>query len=68
MSCNHRTNEKIERGKSSIEWHKDEKPQYYCYGFGHDNGELLETCQNCRQNVIYAQYDLEAWKRRVTEC
>lgn len=60
MSCKHK-----ERGKPSIEWYKNGKPQYYCYGFGHkETGKLLEVCQNCRQNVVYAQDDLDAWNKK----
>ena len=50
------------RGKPSIEWHKDGKPQYYCYGYiDLYNDELLEVCRNCVDNVCYAQDDLDKY-------
>ncbi len=57
-----KTNEVPRRGKPSVEWHKEGKPQYYCYGWK-DNmtDELLEVCRNCKDNVIYAQDDLDKW-------
>ncbi len=55
-----KTGEVAERGKASIEWHKDGKPQYYCYGYKNQRtDELLEVCRNCKDNVIYAQEDLD---------
>ena len=53
------------RGDPTIEFYKDGVPQYYCYGYV-DEGtdELLETCRNCMDNVIYAQKDLEEWKNQ----
>lgn len=56
-----KTGEVKERGKASIEWHdEDGKPQYYCYGYiDLTTDELLEVCRNCKDNVIYAQEDLE---------
>lgn len=51
------------RGKASIEWHdKEGKPQYYCYGYKDmSTEELIETCRNCEDNVIFAQRDLDQY-------
>lgn len=52
-----------ERGKASIEWYKDGKPQYYCYGYqDQTTDDLLDVCRNCRDNVIYAQDDMDKHK------
>ncbi|MBU5331690.1 hypothetical protein KQI61_05730 [Anaerocolumna aminovalerica] len=50
-----------ERGKASLEWHdEDGTPHYYCQGYKDaSTEELLPTCRNCRDNVIFAQEDLE---------
>jgi hypothetical protein len=50
-----------ERGKASLEWHdKDGTPHYYCYGYKDARTEeLLPICRECRDNVIFAQEDLE---------
>ncbi len=51
------------RGNPSIEWHKDGKPQYYCYGYLDDStDELLEVCRKCVDHTDHAQEDLEKWK------
>ena len=49
------------RGKASIEWRdEDGAPHYYCYGYVDRNtDELLDVCIECRDNVIFAQEDLE---------
>lgn len=53
----------MKRGKASREWCKNGKPQYYCYGYiDKRDDELLDVCRNCRENVIYAQEDLEKLK------
>jgi hypothetical protein len=51
-----------ERGKASLEWRdEDGTPHYYCYGYvDKRTEELLNVCKECRDNVIYAQEDLEA--------
>ena len=44
------------RGKASIEYYKDGKPQYFCYGYKDTmSDELLETCQKCIDNVIHCE-------------
>lgn len=51
------------RGKSSVEWHKEGRPQYYCYGWKNSmTDELMEVCANCKDNVIHAQDDMDKWK------
>jgi len=49
------------RGKASVEWHdEDGTPHYYCYGYVDESTEeLLPICRECRDNVIFAQEDLE---------
>lgn len=54
-----------QRGKPSVEFHKDGVPQYYCYGWADGmTDELLETCRNCRDHVDRAQDDLDEWNQR----
>ena len=62
MSCRAVTKREVERrGKPSIEFYDNNgKPVYYCYGWiDCVTGDLKETCSLCRQNVIYAQEDLD---------
>lgn len=63
MSCKAVENGEVKRkGKASIEYHDNNgKPVYYCNGWI-DSGtdDLMETCSNCKKNVLYAQRDLEA--------
>lgn len=49
-------------GKSSIEWHKDGKPQYYCYGYiDNRTDELIEECKECTRHVYKAQEDIDKY-------
>jgi hypothetical protein len=53
-----------ERGKASLEWHKDGKPQYYCYGYKDKmTDDLLDVCRNCKDNVNYAQDDMDRYRK-----
>lgn len=57
MSCQAVKNgEVLSKGRASKEgYDKDGKPIYYCYGWNDDSTEaLIETCLNCKKNVIYA--------------
>ena len=49
------------KGKPSIEWYNESgKPQYYCLGYidiMYD--ELLQECRMCKQNVIYAENEVQ---------
>lgn len=48
------------RGKPTIEFYKDEKPQYYCYGYiDSETDEPLEDCKQCKDFVELAQKDLD---------
>ena len=48
------------RGKPTIEFHKDGKPQYYCYGYiDYSTDEPLDECKQCKDFVDHAQEDLE---------
>ena len=50
------------RGKPTIEFYKDEKPQYYCYGYTDvETGEPIEACKQCKDFVDFAQKDLEIY-------
>ncbi len=50
------------RGKPTIEFYKDEKPQYYCYGYVDcSTDEPIETCKQCKDFVDNAQADLEKY-------
>lgn len=58
-----------QRGKASIEWHKDGVPQYYCYGYiDRATDELLEVCRNCIDHVDHAYEDFKKWKRGKGKC
>lgn len=60
-----KTGQVKERGKASVEFHKDGKPQYYCYGYCDAmTDELLDVCRECRDNVIYAQDDMDEWNKK----
>jgi hypothetical protein len=64
-----KTGEVKERGKASIEWRDDDgKPQYYCYGYINQmTDELLDVCRGCKDNVIYAQEDLDNYGVKKVE-
>ncbi len=65
MNCRAKKQQIVpDRGKPSIEWYKDGKPQYYCYGYGDAmTDELLEICRECKDNVGKAQADLDAYNK-----
>ena len=51
-------------GRSSIEWYKDGKPQYYCYGYiDQRTDELIEECKQCPRQVNKAQEDLDEYRK-----
>lgn len=54
-----------ERGKASLEWNEaDGTPHYYCYGYVDATTEdFLSVCKDCKDNVIFAQEDLEEFLR-----
>ena len=64
MACKAKENGRVaRRGKPSIEWFKDEKPQYYCYGYiDKMTDELLSECKKCQNHVDKAQDDLDEWR------
>lgn len=56
------------RGKPTIEFHKDGKPQYYCYGYiDYSTDEPLEDCKRCRDFVERAQDDLKRYMEHEQE-
>ena len=63
MACKAKDAGKVLRcGKSSVEWYKDGKSHYYCYGYiDKMTDELLSECKECRSYVSKAQDDLDAW-------
>lgn len=66
MSCPAKQKGEVNsRGRASIEFHDaNGKPVYYCMGYiDKMTDELIETCAECRQNVRYAQEDLERLKK-----
>ena len=69
MACKAKSSGKVSRrGQPSIEWYRGGKPQYYCYGYiDKMTDDLLLECNECRSHVRKAQYDLDAWNRRVGE-
>ena len=64
MACKAKSAEKVDRrGEPSIEWYKDDKPQYYCYGYiDKMTDELLSECKKCQNHVDKAQDDLDEWR------
>ena len=66
MACKAKENGKAsKRGEPSIEWYKDGKPQYYCYGYVDKMSDgLLQECKECRSCVCKAQDDLDEYNRR----
>ena len=66
MACKAKERGKVSRrGEPSIEWYKDGKPQYYCYGYiDKMTDELLVECKECRSHVYKAQGDLDEHNRR----
>lgn len=69
MACKAKDVGKISRrGESSIEWHKEGKPQYYCYGYiDKMTDELLSECKECRSHTSKAQDDLDAWLKQSSK-
>lgn len=57
------------RGRASLEYYTtDGKGVYYCIGYiDNQTEELMDTCSECRQNVKYAQEDLDAYVRNANE-
>lgn len=46
------------RGKPTIEWYIDGKPQYYCYGYYDKATDMpLDVCQKCADFVDKADDD-----------
>ena len=51
------------RGKPTIEFHIDGKPQYYCYGYKDmRTDEPLEICQACADFVDKSEEDFKRFK------
>lgn len=52
------------RGNPTIEWYKNDVPQYYCRGWiDLMTDDPLELCRNCNNFVDRAENDLQKWKR-----
>lgn len=66
MACKAKERGKVSRrGELSIEWYKDGKPQYYCFGYIEKmTDELLQECKECRSHVSKAQDDLDKFYGR----
>ena len=66
MACKATESGKVSRrGQPSIEWYKDGKPQYYCYGYiDKMTDELLVECKECRSHVYKAQGELDKYNCR----
>ena len=69
MACKAKERGKVSRRSASIEWYKDGKPQYYCYGYiDKMTDELLPECKECRRHVSKAQDDLDKFYGRADNC
>ena len=66
MACIAKESGKVSRrGQPSIEWYKEGKQQYYCYGYiDKMTDEPLPECKECRCHVDKAQDDLDEYNRR----
>ena len=50
------------KGKPSIEWYKDGKPQYYCYGYMDMMTECpIKECIECNKYWAQSQKDIEKY-------
>ena len=69
MWCRAKESGKVSRrGEASIEWYKEGKPQYYCYGYiDKMTDELLPECKECLRHVYKAKDDLNEYNRRAGE-
>lgn len=70
MSCKAKYNNREikDKGKPSIEFYIDGKPQYYCYGYiDSRTDEVLDECKECSKHVYKAQEDLENYKKSLEE-
>ena len=48
------------RGKPTIEWYDNGKPQYYCMGYKDSSTEEpLNTCKNCIDFVHGSQIEID---------
>jgi len=55
-------------GKRTVEWHKKEEPQIYCYGYVDDSTEeSVPECRKCANYVDKAQEDIDEWKKKSQE-
>lgn len=66
MSCPAKAKGEVQcRGEASVEWYDENgKPRYFCRGYiDRMTDDLIDTCATCRQNVRYAQEELERVKK-----
>ena len=66
MACKAKERGKVSRRwEMSIEWYKDGKPQYYCYGYLDKMAdEMLPECKECSIFVGKAQDDMDKFYGR----
>lgn len=64
MGCRAVATEKVQRkGRASLEFYKDGKPQYYCYGYiDMMYDETLPECKECKKYIDRALEDFERMK------
>ncbi len=63
MACKAVTTGQVSRrGRASVEWYKEGKAQYYCYGYIDSMTDtLLPECLECPDHVDKAQTDLDEY-------
>ena len=53
------------KGNATLEFYKDGKPQYYCYGYINKMyNEPMKECKECKKYVGQADKDWEEMKKR----
>ncbi len=65
MNCKAVATGKVKcKGKASLEFYKDGKPRYYCYGYiDKMTDDIIPECRECRKHVDHVMEDFERMKQ-----